>query len=233
MLNHPIFKVVLAIGLTSSLSGCLGSNGNGGAAGGGAAGGGAAGASAFDTAYDAAQGLGPTRDMPTSINATYAGQFQAEVNDGSATGIDEGVSLLGDLNVAVDWTDGQSTDPFSGTASNIVVTDAASGASETLTGELTVNSVGNAITRVNTPASTVGGFAVPELNTGAFSMQFEGRVSGTEGEVDAVVGVGGAFHGPAGESMIGVVSGGFKEVGSTNPAIFDAGIGGTAYLNKE
>lgn len=228
MLYHPIFKVVLAIGLTSSLSGCLGSNGSGGAAGGTAAG-----ASDFETAYDAANGLGPTQDMPTAINATYAGQFKAGVNSGSAAGFNENVEILGDLNLAVNWTDGQTTNPFSGGAKNIVVTDVTNGASETLIGELSVLPDTGSISRVNIPASTVGGFAIPELNTGAFSFEVGGQVSGSEGAVDARVLVGGNFHGPAGESMVGVVSGGLKEVGSTNPAIFDAGIGGAAYLNKQ
>lgn len=232
MQQSTILKVVLAFGLTTSLSGCLGGNGNGivtAVDGGGAA----PGSSEYEAAYDSALNIAPTSTMPTVINATYAGQFKAGVNSGSATGVNDNVEILGDLAVAVDWTDGQTTDPFTGTASNIVVTDVASGASETLTGELTVNSVGNTIGRVNTPAQTIGGFAVPETNTGAFSMQFEGRLAGSEGEVDALVGVGGSFNGPNAETMVGGVSGGFKEVGNSDPAIFDAAIGGTAYLNKQ
>ena len=221
-------KVFLAIGLTTTLSGCLGGNGNNIVAGGGGGG-----ASDYDRAYDAALNTIPTTDMPTAINATYAGQFKAAVNDGSAPGIGEGVEVLGDLSMAVDWTDGQTTNPFTGTASNIVVTDIGSGASETLTGSLSVLPDTGTISRVNTPASTVGGFAVPELNTGAFTFEVGGNLSGSEGEVTARVGIGGNFVGPAGETMVGVVSGGFKSVDSTSPAIFDAGIGGTAYLNKQ
>jgi len=228
MNKSKLFRPTLCIAIATLLSGCIGGSGSGGGSGGGGSG-------DFETNYDAASGKAPTSDMPTQLQANYGGQFKSGVSGGgSVAGINENVEIIGDLDVAVDWTDGQSTNPFTGTASNIVVTDVVDGGSETLGGTLTVdNGIGGTIMRVATPASNIGGISVPAIETGSFQFGMTGQLSGSEGDLDATVLVGGNFHGPGAESMVGVVSGGFKEVGSTNPAIFDAGIGGVAYLNRE
>ncbi|SDW66349.1 hypothetical protein [Roseicitreum antarcticum] len=188
----------------------------------------------FEDNYNAAIGTQPTTNMPTRIEGDYSGQFKVGVNTGSLGDINQNAEIFGDVNVAVDWTDGQSTNPFTGSASNILVRDVTSGASETLTGTLNVDTaLGGTISRVTNPSTVVGGFTIPETNTGAFQFGMNGRLSGSEGEVDATVLVGGTFHGTNAETMTGVVSGGFSEVGSTNPAIFDAGIGGVIYLNRQ
>lgn len=225
MINKTLLASTLCLGFATALSGCVG-GGGGGVGGGGAAG--------FEAAYDAANAKAPTSDMPTAIAANYSGQFKAGVNSGSANGVNENVEIVGDVDVAVDWTDGQTTNPFSGTASNIVVTDVQTGENETLTGTLSVDDgIGGAIDRATIPAQVVGGVSIPEVNTGGFQFGMTGELSGSEGALDATVLVGGSFRGPGGESMVGVVSGGFKEVGSTNPGLFDAGIGGVIYLESE
>lgn len=230
MNSNILFKSALFVGVAAALSGCVG----GGGGSGGGAGGSGGGSAGFEAAHDAANEKIPTSDMPTSISANYSGQFKAGVNSGSATGVNENVEILGDVDVDVDWTDGQSTNPFSGTASNIMVTDVQSGESETLTGTLSVNDeMGGVITRTNIPAQNMGGFSIPETNTGSFQFGMTGALSGSEGDLDATVLVGGNFRGAGGETMVGVVSGGFSEVGSTDPSIFDAGIGGVVYLNRE
>lgn len=230
MNRNAILKSVLCLGVVTALSGCLGNSGGAGA---GGTGGGGGGSTGFEAAHDAASSKAPTSDMPTRLAAEYNGQFKAGVNSGSIGKINQNVEVIGDVKVTVDWADGQTTNPFSGTASNIVVTDVVSGASETLNGTLGVDAgIGGTIARTTIPSSVVAGVTVPEVNTGSFQFGMSGDLSGSEGKIEATVLVGGNFHGPGGESMVGVVSGGFKEEGSTNPAIFDAGIGGVIYLNK-
>lgn len=233
MKSEVFLKSALCLVVATALSGCLGSGGSGGG-GGGAGGGGGGGSAGFEAAHDAANAKVPTSDMPTRIAADYSGQFKAGVNSGSANGVNENVEIIGDVAVAVDWTNGQTTNPFSGTASNIVVTDVQTGDSETLTGTLNVDGgIGGVIERTTIPAQNVGGFSIPEVNTGSFQFGMTGDLSGSEGDLEATVLLGGNFRGPGGESMVGVVSGGIREVGSTNPALFDAGIGGVIYLNRQ
>lgn len=230
MFYSKFITTTACIGLTTILSGCLGS----GSGGGDDAGNGTGGPVMFEDNYDAANALVPTSDMPTRIEADYVGQFKAGVNGGSAGQIGQNSEIFGDLDVAVDWTDGQTDNPFSGTASNIYVRDAASGEGETLTGSLNVSSdIPGTIARQSIPASNIAGVAVPAVQTGAFEFGMDGTLSGSEGDLEATVLVGGNFRGEGGEAMVGAVSGGIREVGSTNPAIFDAGIGGVAYMNRQ
>lgn len=130
---------VLALGLMTSLGGCLGSGSGGGGGGGG---GGAS--DDYETAYDEVSSRILTSDMPASINATYTGQFKVGVNGGSAelfgSDIDPtNAEIIGDLELDVAWSDGGSGNPFTGTASNIVATDVVSGDSAALTGTLSVD----------------------------------------------------------------------------------------------
>lgn len=226
-MGNKFFTMGLCATMAVSLSGCLDGGGDAGDGPG-------VGAAGFEAAYNAADGKAPTADMPTALNADYAGQFKAGVRSGAAIGVDENVEIVGDLNLGVQWTENQTNNPFTGSASNIVVTNVVSGTSETLSGSLNVDpDQANTITRTNVPGSTIAGISVPESNTGAFAVGFNGQLTGAEGAVDATVGITGFFRGPQGESMVGVVNGGFKEADSTNPALFDAAVGGVAYLDRQ
>lgn len=108
------------------------------------AGGGAGGGQDFETAYDGVSQKAPTSDMPTSLKASYDGQMKIGVNSGWAQifGADmdaNSAEIIGDLAVDVGWTDGQTTNPFTGTASNIVATEAGTSNSVKLDGTLTVD----------------------------------------------------------------------------------------------
>ena len=124
-MKHARLSIVIAsLGVATVLSGCNGSSSAGGLAGGVAGGG-----QDFETAFNAVSQKAPTSDMPTSLKASYEGQMKVGVNSGSAqifgTDIDaNSAEIIGDLAVDVDWTDGQTTNPFTGTASNIVATEA-------------------------------------------------------------------------------------------------------------
>ena len=134
-MKHARLSIVIAsLGVATVLSGCNGSSSAGGLVGGVAGGG-----QDFETAFNAVSQKAPTSDMPTSLKASYEGQMKVGVNSGSAqifgTDIDaNSAEIIGDLAVDVDWTDGQTTNPFTGTASNIVATEAGTSNSVKLDG---------------------------------------------------------------------------------------------------
>ncbi|WGW02919.1 hypothetical protein [Tropicibacter oceani] len=236
MQSHKLYTTILAAGLVTALSGCLQSGGGGG---GGFGGGGGGGGSDYEAAFDAASGRAPTSDMPTRIQAEYEGQFKVGVNGGSAdllgSQIDPQMAeIVGDLEIGVDWTDGQTANPFTGKADNITVTEAGTSNSVVLDGELTVDaSLPASLTRTVIPAQVVGGQSIPEVQTGAMLLHMTGQLShdGQRGDVTAQLG--GNFVGPQGEGMIGAVVGGIKDVDDPTAQIFDAGFGGTFYLLKK
>ncbi|WP_108484145.1 hypothetical protein [Oceaniglobus ichthyenteri] len=225
----------VSVGMMTALSGCLSGGGGGGAGGGGGGGGGSAG---YEQAFDAATARLATTDMPTRLEANYKGQFKVGVNDGTAevfgTDIDPQMAeIIGDLDIDVAWTEGQAANPFSGTASNIVATEAGTTNSVAIAGELTVdNSLPSSINRVHTPATDVAGYTVPEMDTGIFMFHMTGQVEHEENKGDVTLQFGGNFHGPGGNAMVGAVSGGINDVNNPSPQIFDAGIGGTFYATQ-
>jgi len=234
-MKHARLSIVIAsLGAATVLSGCNGSSSAGGLAGGGGGGG-----QDFETFFNAVSQKAPTSDMPTSLKASYEGQMKVGVNSGSAqifgTDIDaNSAEIIGDLAVDVDWTDGQTTNPFTGTASNIVATEAGTSNSVKLDGTLTVDQgLPASLSRTTIPAQVVAGVNIPEQNTGAMLFHMSGRLSSGKNEGDATLQFGGNFMGPGAESMLGPVSGGINDVNNPSPQIFDAGVGGTFYANKK
>lgn len=176
--------------------------------------------------------------MPTSLSANYQGQFKVGVNSGSAelfgSNVDPQMAeIVGDLDLDVDWTDGQAANPFSGTATNIVATEAGTTNSVAIDGQLTVdNTLPASITRNHTPAMVVQGQSIPALDTGAFLFHMTGRLENGANQGDATVQMGGNFFGPGGNAMVGSVNGGINDVNNPSPTIFDAGVGGTFYATQ-
>lgn len=233
MKNSKIFKAGVSIALLTSVAGCLG-NGTGGGAG-AAAGGGSAG---YEAAFDEASGRAPTGDMPTSLNAKYTGQMKVGVNYGDTdlfgTGADPQMyEIIGDVDVDVAWTQGMAGNMFSGTASNFVATEAGTSNSAPLTGTLTVDQgEPQTLDRTTIPAQVVMGQNIPEQNIGAFTFTMTGQLSASGETADTYLGMGGSFFGPGATAMVGTVAGGVKAVGSQNPQLFDAGVGGTFYATQ-
>ncbi|MBL4917924.1 hypothetical protein [Szabonella alba] len=214
--------MVVALTAVTGLSACLGSGSGGGGAGGGGGGGGGGGS--YQSNFDAVSGQGPTQNMPTSLNADYSGQMEVDVNDGTQSG-----TAYADLDIAVNWTEGQSSNPFSGTASNFTG-ELASGQAGDITGTLEV---------VDAPVGTINRstFAVPapgsgtvSVGGGQFTMRGDLAVDGTE--YDTTLLLGGNFFGSGASAMQGAVSGGVKEKG-IGGALFDAAAGGTFYLIQD
>lgn len=232
MMNLRLTVVMACTGLATTLSGCLGSSNSAGL-------GGAGGSQGYEAAFDAVTAKGPTTDMPTTIKASYEGQFKVGVNRGTAqllgTNVDPvSAEIIGDMAIDVDWTDGQTTNPFSGTASNIVATEAGTSNSVLLDGTLTVDrGLPASLARTTIPAQVVAGFSVPEQNTGSSLFHMSGRLSNGANQGDATLQFGGTFFGPGGESMTGPVSGGINDANNPSPQIFDMGVGGTFYANKK
>lgn len=228
MKQYQILRVCLPLAIMASVSGCVTAGGGGG---GGSAG--------YEAAYDAATARIPTSDMPTSLNGNYKGQMKVGVNSGTSTLLGPNVDIqsaevIGDVDLTIAWTDGMTGNPFTGTASSFVATEAGTANSIPLEGTLNVMaSLPQTISRVTTPAQVIAGQSIPELNTGAFSVGLQGRLANGDNQGDATVFLGGNFFGPGATAMVGEVSGGIKDVGNPTPAIFDAGIGGTFYAVKQ
>ncbi|MBR9764332.1 MAG: hypothetical protein GYB53_12590 [Rhodobacteraceae bacterium] len=215
---------IVALGLVMALGGCLGS----GSGGGGGAGGGS-GSADYETAYDEVTSRIATSDMPTSIDATYEGQFKVGVNSGSAEAFGSSVTpsnaeIIGDLSLAVDWTDGQTSNPFTGSATNIVATDVVSGDSIQLQGTLNVDS--------GQPASVSRLPVIPGVDTGSMMVSLTGDVANGDDEGRVYLGLTGQFYGPGGNAMQGVVTGGINDMDDPDAQIFDAAIGGSFYATQ-
>ncbi|MFN3822985.1 MAG: hypothetical protein ACK4RN_03300 [Pseudorhodobacter sp.] len=212
-----VARIVVGLTAITGLSACLGGGGGGGGAGGGGGG-------SYQSSFDAVTARTPTQNMPTSLNANYKGQMKVDVNDGTDTG-----TAYGDLDIAVTWTEGQSANPFSGTASNFTGT-LASGATGDITGSLAVvDAPVGAITRSSFAVPAPGSGTV-SVGAGQFTMRGDLTVDGTD--YDTTLLLGGNFFGSGATAMQGAVSGGVKEKG-TGGAIFDAAAGGAFYLIQD
>ena len=213
--------------MTTALAGCLGGGGGGGNGGGG--GGGGAPGGSFQQNFDRVSAKAPTSNMPTSIQAAYAGRLKADVTDTVNT-VGE---VEGDINLDVAWTDGQSANPFTGSISNIEGT-LTGGQSGAIAGTLTVDdSFDGAIMRTVNPAQTINGIAIPETQIGALSVTLSGELTEGTTVADTQITLGGAFFGDQGEAAAGPVVGGFRVPNSPNPAIFDGTIGGQYYIEAQ
>lgn len=228
MKNSRIFGTCVSVGMMMALSGCL-SGGSGGSA---------SGSGDFETAFDAASQRAPTSDMPTALEGNYKGQMKVGVNSGSSnlvgTGMDiQNAEIIGDVDLNVAWTEGMAGNPFTGTASGFVATEAGTANSVAIDGTLNVDTaLPGSISRVHTPSQVIAGQTIPAIDTGAFELTMAGQLGSGDTQGDVTLLLGGSFFGPGANAMVGAVSGGVKDVGSTNPQIFDAGIGGTFYATK-
>lgn len=224
MINSRVMRSGLALLASTAVAGCLDGDG-----GGTASTSGPAGPSGYQAEFDRVSAIAPTSDMPTAIQATCTGQMRAEVTDSTAI-VGE---IVGDLNLDVDWTDGQTANPFSGTASNFQGR-AAGGDFEAIDGTLSVDpAFSGTIARTVIPSSTIGGVTIPEVQTGAMNVTMSGQLTQDSNTVDATVILGGNFHGTGASAATGAVSGGFSNASAPGPSIFDGAVGGTYYLERQ
>ena len=129
------FTAVLAATSTLALAGCIfdgggggggaapgGGGGGGGAPGGGGGGGGPAPTFSSDAAYNDRYDAQPVTGF-AGVGNTFSGDFDGEVQaqvqtvDLGSGGIQDRGYVVGDLDVSIDWTDGQTGNAITGTAS--------------------------------------------------------------------------------------------------------------------
>lgn len=219
--RHMRFGLLLLA--STALAGCLGdSNGTASTSG-------ATSVSPYQAEFDRVSAIAPTSDMPTAIQATYAGQMRADVSEGSAV-VGE---IVADLNLDVDWTDGQTANPFTGSASNFQGR-LSGGDFEAIDGTLSVDpAFAGTIARTVIPGGTFGGVTIPEVQTGAMNVTLSGQLTQGTDTADTTVGLGGNFLGSGASAAVGAVSGGFSNAAAPGPSIFDGAIGGTYYLERQ
>jgi hypothetical protein len=192
----------------------------------------------FETAYDAVSNTAPTSDMPTRLEGAYKGRLKMGVNQGPADALGSGINatnaeIFGDLNLAVDWTDGQTGNAITGTASNFTANEAGSTATIGFDGTLSVDASEPAtIARVVTPAQTIAGYSVPEIATGSAAWVMTGQLSRDGTTADTRLLFNGQLKGAGASSINGAVVGSLTEAGTaqTGP---DVGLGGVFYANKQ
>ncbi|MCR8549173.1 hypothetical protein M4578_15140 [Salipiger sp. P9] len=231
---HVLARAGLALALATAVAGCLGNSGSGGGgngqgAGAGSGGSGSGSAMNFQQNFDRVSAMAPTSNMPTSIQAAYSGKMRADVTDANNVV----AQVEGDLDLNVDWTDGQTTNPFTGTASNFTGT-LVTGETGTINGTLTVdNSFGGTINRTVNPAMVINGINVPATQIGGLSVTLTGDLTQGGVTADTLITLGGAFFGDKGKAALGPVVGGYKLPNSANPAIFDGAIAGQYYIEAK
>lgn len=217
-MNRQTTRVAILAAFAMALAGCETSGG-----GGGGAGGGAPSPDDFAAEVDRIQALGPTTDMPTSLNATYTGQARVDLVDpvsGSTTG-----EAFADLNLAIDWVDGPSAvgNAWTGAATNIRGTQ--NGTAFTTTGQLDVHSPTSSADAVPTTAAGV------TVTTGGYMINLAGQLEVDDGStVETQYGglqLGGSFFGPAARAMWGPAVGALSDtplpIGATSGDIILSG----------
>lgn len=199
-------KFILAGIAAASLAACS-SNGGGTGGTGGTGGGGTGGGGDYDTELKRVQDMVPTSDMPTSLNATYTGMTRQDLRETSGGAVVG--TMMADLELTADWTEGQTTNPWSGKADNF--RGDLDGTDFDLVGELTVasaesKSITSTIGRTaNTIALPTGGSTT--VATGAAAINLAGDVddgTGTNNEV--LMSLGGSFFGAGGKAITGPAS---------------------------
>lgn len=138
---------------------------------------------AYDTEFNRISTQGATAAMPTTVQGTYKGETELVLHAVGNTADEKGV-VVGDIDVAVNWTEGSAANPFSGTITNF--RGEYEGNPITYTGTLNSTGVPNSILRLAVPQLPTGGFA-PGIDansrTGTMLLGFAGNLT-TNGHTD-------------------------------------------------
>ncbi|MCA0922057.1 hypothetical protein [Pseudooceanicola nanhaiensis] len=196
------FKGFFRLGALSlgalSVAGCLDGSSSGG--------GGTTGpitAADFDAEYTRISGMVPTSDMPTRLDASFTGAAQVDLVD-TASGNTRGEAFA-DLALDLDWTDGQTTNPWSGTAENIRGTF--DGTDFAANGTMTVADA-EAAGFTSTVARTTQTIPLPtggtvDVAAGAASVNLVGNIELDGNADDVLLALGGTFVGTEGQALHG------------------------------
>lgn len=229
-MSYPKYlKICVALAATSALAGCFG-NGNGG---GTPKGGGPKTLAAYDTEFNRVSGVAPTSDMPTRLQASYSGALKVDVADATVRG-----QMLGDLDLDVDWTDGQTASAVTGGSITNVQMSSGTGPLEAVAGTLTVlpnaPATPNLIARVSTPLGIAIPGAPTSIETGTMLVSLGGQLSANGETADAIIGLQGTFFGPGAEGAIGPAVGGLANSSSvgTGGLLDNGSLGGSFYVER-
>jgi len=164
------------------------------------------GSGSYDSNLTRVQNMGPTGDMPTSIKATYTGMTRQDLRETSGGAVVG--QMMADLELTADWTDGQTTNPWSGKADNF--RGDLNGTDFALTGELTVaNAEAKSLTSTigrseNTVALPTGGSQT--VATGAAMINLAGDIDDNGNPTTVLMTLGGGFFGSGGKAITGPAS---------------------------
>ena len=220
---YRLTRVAVALLAVGSLAGCIWNGGGGAGAG---AGGGVGGTAAdFTQNYDRVINSIASSDVPTSINARYAGMAQMDIRDG-ATSVG---SVLADLDLALNWTDtpaANETNVWSGNASNFRGT--LNGAAIDASGQINVDTGLSAMNRTETTVTLPG---VGSVTTAVAGMQINltGGVTLNGENLNAGMQLGGNCYGTQCASLAGTATGSFTN-SLVNP---DYTLSGTFYADRQ
>lgn len=223
------FRLVAALMACTAVAGCLGSGGGGagGGTGGGGGGGGATTIAQHDAAFDRVKGLIPTSDMPTTGTANFAGTVKTVLNKGT----NPIGTLLGDLEMAIDFGAADKTKAITGSATNFHGT--VNGKDETYTGTLTTaNAAAKSLPSTlaideRTITPPVGGPVTVRTGSIMANMSGDLTVGGKSGTV--LLTTGGTFFGPGGQAISGPALGTWW--GPAGPSEYT--VGGTVVMERK
>lgn len=226
MMTKTILKVASASIAALSLSGCLG-NGDGGVGGGGGS----------DVAAGIAQveAMGPTQNMPTTLDASYSGGLQVDVYDGDRAEATPDATLTADLALDITWDDSVGPDAtITGGASNFqgVAYEDGEETAITLGGELSVVDDTGIIGRTEVPSVPLptGGNSPEGLFIGSLVVGMDGTLTNGDDTADVSLGLNGAFFGDGGAGATGAVVGSITAPGDILPS---GSMGGQFYLLQD
>ncbi len=157
----------------------------------------------FDQTLDQVIETNPTTDMPQTLDARYRGAMKAAMPDNR-----EGFSdreLIADLNIRIDWTEGQEANPFTGSARRFRIRDVGDDEVFRITGEMTIDEDRPAsITRTETTEDLPEG-GTRDVASGGLTIPLSGNIA----DVEARVVLDGTFYGDGGRAAAGTVAGNY------------------------
>ena len=145
--------------------------------------------------------------------------------------------MLADLDLDVDWTDGQVASAFTGGSVTNVQMSSGTGPLQPVAGTLTVlpnaPATPNLIARVsNTIPLPIGGSA--QVDTGTMLVSLSGQLSANGETADAIIGLNGTFFGPGAAAALGPAVGVLANSSSvgTGGLLDNGSLSGTFYVER-
>lgn len=193
----------LAVVAVAAIGACSSTGGGEGGGGGGGVRVGDIDFANFDDTLDRVIETTPTTDMPQTLDARYRGAMKAAMPDNREGFNDR--ELIADLNIRIDWTEGEDANPFRGTARGFRIREVGDDEVFRVNGELTVDQ--------DRPASITRSESTEDLPDGGTQDVASGGLviplSGDIADVEARIVLDGTFYGDGGRAAAGTVAGNY------------------------